>query len=98
MNNVIRRHIRDHKIFEIPPNIEMGSREGMQTLDMAMANLVVSGAVALESAQQKTGNPAKLNEWLQRFGRTSAGEPTYGGDNRGNSDEQLLISRRATLV
>ena len=97
VNNVIRRHIRDHKIFEIPPNIEMGSREGMQTLDMAMANLVVSGAVALESAQQKTGNPAKLNEWLQRFERTNA-QPTASGDNRGNSDEQLLISRRATLV
>ena len=65
-NNVIRRHIRDHKIFEIPPNIEMGSREGMQTLEMAMAELVRNGVVSRGDAMLKSGNPARLNELLVR--------------------------------
>lgn len=68
-NNVIRRHIRDHKIFEIPPNIEMGSREGMQTLDMAMAELVRNGVVSREDAMLKSGNPVRLNELLVRHER-----------------------------
>jgi twitching motility protein PilT len=68
-NNVIRRHIRDHKIFEIPPNIEMGSREGMQTLEMAMAELVRNGVVSREDAMLKSGNPVRLNELLIRHER-----------------------------
>ena len=68
-NNVIKRHIRDHKIFEIPPNIEMGSREGMQTLDMAMADLVRKGIVSLENAMLRSSNPARLNELLVRYER-----------------------------
>jgi twitching motility protein PilT len=71
-NNVIRRHIRDHKIFEIPPNIEMGSREGMQTLDMAMADLVRNGIVSLENAMLKSSNPARLNELLVRYERQAS--------------------------
>ena len=65
-NSVIRRHIRDHKIFEIPPNIEMGSREGMQTLEMAMAELVQNGVVSREDAMSKSSNPVRLNELLVR--------------------------------
>ena len=65
-NNVIRRLIRDHKIFEIPPNIEMGSKEGMQTLDMAMADLVKKGVVSADDAMTRTSNPARLNELLFR--------------------------------
>jgi twitching motility protein PilT len=65
-NNVIRRLIRDHKIFELPPNIEMGSREGMQTLDMAMADLVKKEVVSQEAAMAKSSNPARLNELLYK--------------------------------
>jgi twitching motility protein PilT len=68
-NNVIRRHIRDHKIFEIPPNIEMGSREGMQTLEMAMAELVRNGVISREDATLKSSNPARLNELLSHHER-----------------------------
>jgi twitching motility protein PilT len=101
VNNVIRRHIRDHKIFEILPNIEMGTREGMQTLDMAMATLVVSGAVAQESAMLKTSSTAKLNEWLQRFGQRAAaeaGQAGLHGGNGGDRDIQPLLSRRGLPV
>ncbi len=74
-NNVIRRLIRDHKIFEIPPNIEMGSKEGMQTLEMAMTDLVKKGIVSQEVAMAKTSNPARLNELLYRAGAGGTSDP-----------------------
>jgi twitching motility protein PilT len=38
--NVIRKLVREEKTHEIPPNIEMGKLEGMQTLGQALAKLV----------------------------------------------------------
>lgn len=63
--NVIRRLIREEKIYEIPPNIEMGKLEGMQTMDQALADLVRGNVVALEDAMTKTSNPAKLSSLLR---------------------------------
>jgi len=65
--SVIRRQIRDGKVYEIVPNIEMGSKEGMQTLDQAMADLVSKGLVAKEEAMMKSGNPVKLQQLLQSY-------------------------------
>ncbi len=62
---VIKRLIREEKIYEIPANMELGSREGMQTLDQALADLVRSGIVTQEEAVMKTSNPVKLNELLR---------------------------------
>jgi twitching motility protein PilT len=62
--SVIRRLIRDEKIFEIPANIEMGRLEGMQTLDQALAILVKRGIVTREDALMKTSDPLKLSELL----------------------------------
>ena len=62
--SVIRRLIRDEKVFEIPANVEMGRLEGMQTLDQALANLVKGGLVTREDALMKTSNPVKLSELL----------------------------------
>jgi twitching motility protein PilT len=63
--NVIRRLIREEKIYEILPNVELGTREGMQTLDQALADLVRKNIVAREEALIKSSNPAKLIELLQ---------------------------------
>ena len=63
--SVIRRLIREEKIYEIPANIEMGILEGMQTLDQALADLVRNGIVSPEEAMMKSSNPVKLNELLQ---------------------------------
>jgi twitching motility protein PilT len=59
-NSIIKRLIRDEKIFEIPANIELGNREGMQTMDQALADLVKRNIVTAEEAMMKTSNPAKL--------------------------------------
>jgi len=79
-NNVIRRLIRDHKVFEVPPNIEMGSREGMQTLEMSMADLVKKGVVTQESALARSSNPAKLNDLLYKA--PASKDPGFAGIQR----------------
>ncbi len=63
--SVIRRLIREEKIFEIPPNIEMGKLEGTQTLDQALADLVRNGMVSKEEAMMKSSHPGRLNSLLQ---------------------------------
>jgi twitching motility protein PilT len=63
-SNVIRRLIRDEKLFEIPPNLELGSKEGMQTLNQALLDLVRRDIVSSQEALRKSSNPAKLQELL----------------------------------
>jgi twitching motility protein PilT len=64
-NSVIRRLIREEKIHEIWPSLEMGKLEGMHTLDQALAALVKSGIVSKEEAMMKTSSPVKLTKLLQ---------------------------------
>jgi len=63
--SVIRRLIREEKIYEISPNIEMGKLEGMQTLDQDLASLVKRNIVVKEEALLKSSNPVKLQQFLQ---------------------------------
>jgi twitching motility protein PilT len=64
-SNVIRRLIRDEKLFEIPSNLELGSKEGMQTLNQALVDLVRGNIVTSQEALRKSSNPAKLQEILE---------------------------------
>jgi twitching motility protein PilT len=63
--SVIRRLIREEKTFEIPPNLEMGKLEGMQTLDQALADLVKMNIVTKEEALMRSSSPVKLQQSLQ---------------------------------
>ena len=62
--NVIRKLIRDEKTHEILPNIEMGTLEGMQTLDQALAELVKNKLVSVEDALMQSSNPAILRKFI----------------------------------
>jgi twitching motility protein PilT len=64
-NSVIRRLIRDEKLYEIHPNMEMSKLEGMQTLEQALADLVKRNIVTLEEALLRSSNPVKLRQSLQ---------------------------------
>ena len=64
-HSLIRRQIRDGKVYEILPNIEMGTREGMQSLDQALADLVRRNIVTQEEAIMKSSNPVKLQQSLE---------------------------------
>ncbi len=64
-NHTIRKHIREEKIFEIPVSIEVGTPEGMQTMDQALADLVKKNIVTVEEALMRSSNPVKLRQSLQ---------------------------------
>jgi twitching motility protein PilT len=70
-NSVIRRLIRDEKLYEIHPNMEMGKLEGMQTLDQALADLAKRNIVTQEEALMKSSNPVKLRQFLQSQGEAT---------------------------
>jgi twitching motility protein PilT len=71
-NSVIRRLIREGKLHEIHPNIEMGKLEGAQTMDQALLDLVKRNIVTLEEAVLRSSNPAKLQQLLQSQGKERA--------------------------
>jgi len=64
-NHVIRKYIREEKVFEIPISIEVGTPEGMQTMDQALVDLVKRNMVTLEEAIMRSSNPVKLQQSLQ---------------------------------
>jgi twitching motility protein PilT len=63
-NSVIKRLIRDEKIWEITPNIELGVREGSQSLNQALADLVQKELVTKEDAILRSIDPIKLESLI----------------------------------
>jgi len=69
--SVIRRLIRDGKLYDIHPNIEMGKLEGAQTMDQALNELVKNNMVTMEEALLRSNNPTKLQQSLQTQEKTT---------------------------
>jgi twitching motility protein PilT len=55
-NSAVRNLIREGKTFQLPSVIQLGSKDGMQTLNGTLADLVKKRVVTLEEACMKTGN------------------------------------------
>ena len=53
----VRHLIREAKIHQIPSAIQTGRKEGMQTMDHALTELVKVGLISKEEAQSKSLNP-----------------------------------------
>jgi len=53
----VRNLIRENKIHQIPSSMQTGQSVGMQTLDMALLELVNKGLVTREEAQSRTLTP-----------------------------------------
>lgn len=60
----VRNLIREEKTFELYNIIQLSSRDGMQTLDEALAKLVKSSMVTLEEALSRTSNQLRLKRLL----------------------------------
>jgi twitching motility protein PilT len=66
-NSAIRNIIREDRILDLTRNMEVSSKEeGMQTMDQALAKLVIRDIVAMEEALMKSSNPLKLKQLLQQ--------------------------------
>ena len=61
----IRSLIRDEKLHELHSVMQLSSKDGNQTLDQALADLVKKKVVTLEEAVKKTSNPARFSRFLQ---------------------------------
>jgi twitching motility protein PilT len=53
----VRNLVREGKIHQIPGTMQVSQKDGMQTMDMALLDLVARGIVTKEEAQTKTLNP-----------------------------------------
>jgi twitching motility protein PilT len=53
----VRNLIREGKIHQIPGTMQVSQKDGMQTMDMALVNLVSRGVVTREEAQSKSMTP-----------------------------------------
>jgi twitching motility protein PilT len=62
----VRNLIREAKIHQIPGTMQVSQKDGMQTMDMALQNLVARGVVTKEEAQSKSMTP-------NLFGPSAAG-------------------------
>ncbi|HSD11155.1 MAG TPA: type IV pilus twitching motility protein PilT [Candidatus Binatia bacterium] len=67
----VRNLIREGKIHQLPSVMQTGQRQGMQTLDMALQDLVARGLITKEEAQLKAANP-------QLFGAPAVGTSLAG--------------------
>lgn len=56
--------IRDNKVHQINSLIQTGMREGMQSLNFALAKLVRQGMVSKEMAEKYSDDPSELKQYL----------------------------------
>lgn len=64
-SGAVRNLIREQKVFELPNIMQMSSKEGMQTLDQALADLVRKNIVTVEEAMRKSSDPGRLKRQIQ---------------------------------
>jgi len=64
-NSVIRTLVREEKLFEITPCIEMSTGVGMQTMEQAVTDLIKRNMVSQEEAMMQISGPIGLQQLLQ---------------------------------
>ena len=72
----VRNLVREGKIHQIPGTMQVSQKDGMQTMDMALQNLVSRGLVSKEEAQSKSTNPNLFGGGLGMGGVAAAGGHT----------------------
>jgi twitching motility protein PilT len=73
----VRNLIRENKVHQIPSAMQTGGSVGMQTLDMALVDLVNRGVVTADEAQSRTLTPNLFGAQVrQADGRKMAGGRT----------------------
>ena len=68
-NTAIKNLIREGQIHQLYSNIQLGQKEGMQTLDESLATLVTKEIVSLEEAIKHCSNVGRLEQSLKHSKR-----------------------------
>ncbi|MCX6002970.1 MAG: type IV pilus twitching motility protein PilT [Chloroflexi bacterium] len=61
----VRNLIRTGKTHELPNIMQLSTKEGMQTLDQALAEMVKNQVIDREDALMKSSNPGRLSKMMQ---------------------------------
>ncbi|MEN8615083.1 type IV pilus twitching motility protein PilT [Dehalogenimonas sp. THU2] len=64
-NPVVSRLIREEKIFDLQANIEVSLKEGMQTMDQALADLIKRKVITRDEGMLYSTMPSRLQQLLQ---------------------------------
>ena len=64
-STAVRNLIREEKLHELRSVMELSSKDGMQTLDQSLADLVRRRIVNQEEAIKKSSNPGHLKKLLE---------------------------------
>ena len=65
VTHAVRNLIREGKTYQVYDIMQLGSKDGMQTLNQALVNLVKRNIVAPEEAMMKSSNPMQLEKLIQ---------------------------------
>ena len=77
-DDAIRNLIRQAKVEQIYSYMQTGSRSGMQTMEQALAELVVNGTITPEDAIVRSSRRSELIGLIERGGSTISVAPTGG--------------------
>lgn len=83
----IRNLIREGKVHQIQSSLQVGQKDGMQTMDMALIDLTNRGAISHEEAQTKSMTPNLFNQYM-------TGGQTDGPNAQLNSQANRSRARR----
>ncbi len=64
----VRNLIRERKVYQLPSVIELGGKNGMQSLDQSLASLAREGIIAYETAQLKAVDVEQFEKWYKSKG------------------------------
>jgi len=62
----VRNLIRTSKTFELPGVMQIGTKDGLQTLNQSLAYLVENHKVTVKEAMARSSNPKQLKELIHR--------------------------------
>ena len=67
-SHAVRNLIREGKTYQLPNAMQLSRKDGMQTLEQELADLVIRGIVTGEDAIRKSSNPDELQKLLLPLG------------------------------
>ena len=67
-NSAIKNLMREGQVHQLNSVLQLGQKEGMQTLNQSLANLVKQNVISLEDAMERTSNLKQLQDTLRYNG------------------------------
>jgi twitching motility protein PilT len=66
-NGAVRNLVRTNKTYELPSVLQLSNRDGMQTLNQALAQLVNTHTITAEEAVRKSSDPDQLQRLIHGY-------------------------------